>query len=228
MSFIEIQLDPLVGYGTKGGLNYVSTVVSNPARKETRFAQQSRGYWNLNITFSDKSKAQMQAIQAMYSIVQGKVYGFRVRNYREYYTCTDDGVGGTTTQVAEPITTYGGGTTMQLIHTRHPGVSTAEIVLITKPDLNSAGASSGSGTTPFTLYRDGSGTPWPSASNWVLDVTTGIITFNTNQIGHTFKWKGFWDTPVRFDMDASDIEQSDFNIFNWQDISVMEVQISNA
>lgn len=212
--FQEVELDPLIGYGTKAGLSYVSTVVSNPARKETRFAQQSRGYWNFEISFKDKSKGQILAIQNTYSLVQGKVYGFRFLNYREYYTCLDDFVGGIGTLFQEPITTYAGGTTMQLIHTRRPGTSTAEIVLIRKPFLNGS----------IFLFRDGSGSAWPN-TNYTIDLTTGIVTFNVDQTGHTFEWAGQWDTPVRFDTDDADIEQSDFDVFAWESIKLREIQV---
>ena len=221
--FIEIQLDPKLSYGSRLGLSYTTTVVRNTSRKETRFQMQSRGYWDGTISLKDKSGPEMSAISAFYSRVNGKTFAWRFRNYREYYTCIDDYAARTV--APEPITTYAGGTTMQLIHTRNPGLSNAEIVPVTKPDMNSMGATSGTGTVLFQLFRDGSGTPWPSAGNWALDTTTGIVTFNTSQTGHTFSYKGYWDTPMRFDDDSMSASQDDLDVYAWDGIKIVEVQI---
>jgi len=212
--FLEIQLNPDIAYGTKGGLSYTSVVVTNQTRVETRFQQQSRGFWKFNLGYNTKSKKVMAGIQAFFQQVQGKTYGWRFRNYREYYTSITDYIDATSppTPVKEPITTYASGTTMQLIHTRRPGTSTAEIVPIRKPDM----------TVPIKLYRDGSGTEWPN-TNYTLDTTTGIVTFNTSQTGHTFSWLGYWDTPCRFDVDSPDISWDDFDIFSWSGINIMEI-----
>lgn len=209
--FLEYQLDTRISYGTSGGLGYNTTVVSNQTRKETRFILQSRGLWKFSITFKNKSKSFLQGVQAFYASVAGKAYGWRFRNNREYYTCTDDYASGISGWSSEPISTYAGGTTMQLIHTRNPGKATAEIVPIVKPDL----------TLAIILYRDGSLTAWPSG-NYTLNTATGIVTFSVSQTGHTFAWKGQWDTPVRFDVDDSEITWDDYDVANMS-IPIVEI-----
>ncbi len=202
--FLEMQLDPLISYGTKGGLTYSTMVVSNPSRIETRYPQRSRGYWNFEISLNDKTKVKMNAISAFFAAVQGKSWGWRFRNWREYQ-CTN-----------EPIPGFAGGTTMQLTRLRKlttGGVQ--ETVLIKKPDL----------LIPITLQRNtGSGfLPFPSAGNWTLDVTTGLVLFNANQTGNTFTWTGQHDMAARFDTDLMDATQSDFDQFDWESLQIMEI-----
>lgn len=218
--FLEVQLNPKISFGAKGGLGYTTTVITNPTRIETRFRLQSRGYWKMTIPFNIKSKSFIQEVTSFFSLVQGKVYGWRFRNYREYYTCIDNYSSGTIGK--EPLI-YSGGTTIQLIHTRNPGLGTSETVLIAKPDLNSYGGTSGTGEITLNLYKDGSGTPWPSSTNWSLDVTTGIITFASDQTGHTFEWEGYWDTPMRSDVDDQEASWDDLDIFNWDGIPILEI-----
>lgn len=213
-SFLEIQLDPKIGYGTSGSLGHTTTVVTNPARKETRFPLQSRGYWKLAITFNTKGKNQMEAIHQHFDAVGGKAYGWRLRNYREYYTCTDDYASTSRVPTPEPITTYTSGTTLQLMHTRRPGTTNVQILPVRKPDMS----------VPIILYRDSPSSVY-SSSNYTVDTTTGIVTFSTNQVGHTFYWSGYWDTPCRFDIDDGDIKWTDFNSFDWDGINVMEIQV---
>jgi hypothetical protein len=219
--FLEIQLDPLLDWGTKGGLSYNTTVVAGIAHgPESRFPMQSRGYWKLSINLTTKSKNAMKVISAHFAAAQGKAWGWRFRNLREYFTSTDNGQ----TFASESLPLYTSGTTMQLYHQRVYAGRT-ETVPIRKPDMNSAGGTTGTGATPFHLYRDGSSTPWPSSGNWSLDVTTGIVTFNTNQVGHTFAWDGYWDTPMRFDVDDQTAAWSDFDVMDWDSINILEVPV---
>ncbi len=198
--FLEMQLDPLISYGTKGGLTYSTMVVSNPSRIETRYPQRSRGYWNFEISLNDKTKLKMAAISAFFAAVQGKSWGWRFRNWREYQ-CTN-----------EPIPGFAGGTTMQLTRLRTLAAGgVQETVIIKKPDL----------VLPITLTRDG--TAFPSSGNWTLDVTTGIVTFSTSQTGHVFTWTGQHDIPARFDTDLMDATQSDFDQFDWESLQIMEI-----
>jgi uncharacterized protein (TIGR02217 family) len=209
--FLELQLDPLVTQGSKGGLVYTTIVVSNPSRIETRFPQQSRGYWKMTINLTDKSRTEMATIQAHFVAVQGKNYGWRFRNFRDYQAPDPK----MTTEFAEPLTLFAGGTTVQLSKARTYGGAT-EIVPIRKPDMYMTG---------FNLYLDGSTTPWPEAGNWSIDTTTGIITFANNMTGHSFAWQGEYDIPVRFDVDEPDISWDDFDVMGWEDIKVMEIQV---
>lgn len=210
--FLEDVIPSFTSYGTEGSLSYTTIVVTNPSRKETRFPQQSRGYWNLTIKFTDKTKSIMQAIHHHYAAVQGKAYGWRFRNLREYYTCTDNYASGTIGK--EPIPSLIDNTHLQLVHTRNPTKTTAEVVPIKKPDLS----------IPIVLYRDGSLTAY-SAANYTVDLTTGIVTFTSSQAGHTFEWLGYWDTPVRFDFDSGLISWTDFDVFDWDSITVKEIQV---
>jgi uncharacterized protein (TIGR02217 family) len=217
--FLEIQLDPNTNWGTTGGLSYNTIVVANPSRSaETRFPQQSRGYWNLSINLTDKSQDQMKDIASHFDAVEGKAWGWRFRNKREYFTSND----GCKTRAPEALTLYAGGTTLQLTHVRS-SLGRTSIIPIRKPDLNSVGGITGTGTTPFTLYING--VAWASSGNWTLDTTTGIITFASDQTGNTFMWDGEWDTPMRFDVDDQTASWDDFDVLAWDSINIMEIQV---
>lgn len=198
-TFLELQLDPLVSQGTKGGLAFNTLVVANPTRAEQRFQQQSRGYWKLTINLLDKSKVQMQAIADHFEAVRGKTYGWRFRNFRNYIATN------------EPVPLIDA-THMQLIKTRTKGgITTVES--IRKPDM----------TLPITLTRNGSS--FLSAGNWSLDTTTGIVTFLASQTGNNFTWSGQHDMAARFDVDDFGATWTDFDIFDLDSINVMEIQV---
>jgi uncharacterized protein (TIGR02217 family) len=220
--FLEMQLVTRIS-GSKGGLSYISIVVTNPSVLDTTFPQTSRGYWKTELDLSQRSKNEMKAITAFWAAAKGKSVGWRYRNLREYYTSSDAGVGGI--QAPESIPGYTSGTSMQLTHIRTQ-FGDPETVLITKPDINSMGGTTGDGSVPFYLYRDGSPTPWPSASNWTLDVTKGIVTFASDQTGHTFEWYGSWDQPTRFDVDDQDAAWVDFDVMEWKSIKLQEIQLT--
>jgi len=196
--FLEIQLDPRLSSGTSGGLSYSTVVVSNPSNNETRFPQRSRGYWVLTLNMTDRSKEELDNLTNHFAAVKGKNLSWRFRNEREYIA------------VNEPIIYFPTATTAQLSIKRKVS---GEIVKIKKPDME----------RPITLIRDG--IAFPSTDNWSLDITTGIITFTTDQTGHGFTWSGYFDTPARFDNDEQDASQSDIDIFSWDSIKVREVQV---
>jgi uncharacterized protein (TIGR02217 family) len=198
--FLELQLDPLVSYGTSGGPGFSTLVVSNNSRNEQRVQQQSRGYWKLALSFSDKSKTQLTTIQNHFAVVMGKTYGWRFRNWRDYQATN------------EPIAALSTPTTMQLTKTiTMGGIST--VTLIRKPDM----------VLPITLTRDGAA--FPSSGNWTLDTTTGIVTFTASQTGHVFTWTGQYDMAARFDVDDMGGSWDDFNVFSWPSINIMEIQV---
>lgn len=198
--FLEMQLDPLISYGTKGGLSYSTVVVTNPSRIETRYPQRSRGYWNFDLNLSDKTKVKMNAINSFFAAVQGRSWGWRFRNWREYQ-CTN-----------EPLPAYSGGTTLQLTRARILAAGgVQETVIIKKPDL----------TLPITLTRNG--VAFPTSANWTLNVTTGIVTFSADQTGNLFTWTGQHDMPARFDVDEMEAAQNDFDQFDWESLKIMEI-----
>ena len=100
----------------------------------------------------------MKAISDFFAAVQGKSWGWRFRNWREYQC------------INEPISGFTGGTTMQLTRLRTLAAGgVQETVIIKKPDL----------VLPITLTRDG--TAFPSSGNWTLpkiDWTLSSITLN--------------------------------------------------
>ena len=198
-TFLELQLDPLVSQGTKGGLAFNTLIVANPTRSEQRYQQQSRGYWKLSLNLLDKSKTQMQAIQNHFEAVRGKTYGWRFRNYRNYIALN------------EPIPLLDS-THLQLVKTRTTG-GIVTVEAIRKPDM----------ALPITITRNS--TPFPSAGNWTLDTTTGIVTFVASQTGNLFSWSGQHDMAARFDVDDFGATWSDFDIFDWDSINIMEIQV---
>jgi len=68
----------------------------------------------------------------------------------------------------------------------------------------------------ITILRDG-----VPVTGWTLDSTTGIV--SDLVAGGTLTWSGLFDVPCRFDTDEMTITKEDFDINNWDSITVVEI-----
>ena len=202
--FLEIQLDKDVSYGAEGGPVFQTVVITTPSRQEQRIQQNSRHYRSYKVMLHDKTLVAIQALESMFIAAQGKTNGFRFKDNREYKA------------TLEPLSNYAGGLTVQLIKTYGAAYGRAEVRPIRKPQEN---------ITAITLYRDGSPTAWSRSGNWSVDDTSGVVTFNTDQTGHTFTWSGEFDVPVRFDTDVMNPLWEEFGRIHWDSVPLVEIVV---
>ena len=203
MGFYEQQLDPSVSYGVQGGPGYITLVTATPSRYEQRMSMQSRSYRKYRIDFNDKSREQMEEIRDFFMHVQGKLHGFRMKDWLDYKA------------VDEPITPVNNsGVYTAQLQKSYTKVGGTEVRPIRKPQT---------ANVPVTLKRNG--VSFASSGNWTLDTTTGIVTFTANQVGQTITWSGEFDTPVRFDFDDHSPEWDDFDVVNWDGLSIIEIPV---
>lgn len=191
----EVQLDPKIAYGSRGGPMYKTSVVEGDSGTEQRTKHWSVGRIRFRFSLSGKSKTQMNTLRDFFRARGGKAYGFRFKDWTDY-EATDMPVAAIDNTHGQFTKTYG-------------DVARTETRPIYKPVAST-----------ITLKRNG--VAWASSGNWTLDATTGIVTYTASQAGQTITWSGEFDVPVRFDTDEPDIEVESQGSRNL-DISVVEL-----
>lgn len=212
MSFDEVQLDPLISYGTTGGPSYKTTVVTTDSGGEQRIQQWLNGRMKWNLSTGTKSQSQMAAISTFMRARQGKARGFRFKDWTDYKATREHFWNGFTTGTVRLVKTYGDTGNTEIRKIKKPIDSVAYASLY--PDRRAV--------SPLQIFTAPTGgSPLTVGTDYTIDYTTGII---TGLAGSTdYYWTGEFDVPVRFDTDETNINLSDFNIRTWDGIPIIEL-----
>jgi len=186
-AFQEISLPSGLAKGARGGPRRKTTVVTLDSGFEERNASwaNSRREWDLGYALTDA--ASLHALIEFFEARNGRLYGFRFRDFSDdrsvaptsAISATDQviGTGDAVTTAFQLVKTYG---------TLSPWVRT-----ISKPVAGSV-----------LIALDGA----PQGSGWSVDTTTGIVTFDVAPGASVVVTAGYkFEVPVRFDTDQLDI-----------------------
>lgn len=213
MSFKEVRLNIKISYDSESGPTYKTSIIELPSGQEFRRGWWSSGRKKWRIKKELLSREDTKELENFFRAMRGKLYGFRVRDWNSYLA------------LDAPVGTITNLTGQLQIRFTEPVTGTSETQKITKPvllaDVNN---SSGSDlySPDITLKRNG--VNWPSTGNWSLNRTTGVITYNASQAGNTITWSGSYDWPVRFDSDEAMFHREALDIFDWSDITLIELK----
>lgn len=194
-----VRLNVNVEKGALGGPRFQTTVLTGYSGIEQRNIDWSkrRGEWN--ISWGIQTKADFASIVAMFHACYGRAYSFRFKDWADFESGGYVSIG----------TGTGALTTFQLVKPYSNGVRTYSRT-ITKPV---------SGTV--TIKDDGS---LVSSSDYEVDYTTGIITFDVAPAaGHAITAQFEFDVPVRFDTDVLSIAMETAQAGSIPSIRIVEV-----
>ena len=205
MSFHEVSLPARLAFGSTGGVERrteVVTLASGHERRSTPWASGRRRYL---IGSGLRSLDDMAALTAFFEARQGRLYGFRFRDFADFKSCApgaepgpgDQAIGtgdGVTTQF--PLAKAYGGTTRR----------------IAKPVEGSV-----------RVAVDG---VEPPPEDWSVDVSTGEVTFASAPGDGAEITAGFrFDTPVRFDADRLEITLESFGSGRMVAMPLIEIRV---
>ena len=209
MSFHEVRLPARLAFGSTGGVERRTEVVtlgSGFERRSTPWAQGRRRYL---IGASLRSLEDMAALTAFFEARCGRLYGFRFRDFVDCKSCAPATTPGSLDQ------TLGAGdgmrTGFQLVKRYGAGADALERP-ISKPL---------SGTVRVAVQA-----VELASGQFTVDATTGRVTLATAPgVGATVTAGFEFDTPVRFDADRIEVTLESFEAGRMAAVPLIEVRV---
>lgn len=188
MAFHEIRFPDAISRGARGGPERRTQIVELASGAEERNASWANSRRRYDVAYGIRRADDLAAVVAFFEARNGRLYGFRFKDWADFKSCLPSQLPGPTDQA---IGTGDGSTTQFQLTKRYSSGAQSWTRLIAKPVA---------GTVTVAL----NGTP--QASGWSVSPTTGLITFATAPAAGVALTAGFeFDVPVRFDTDTLDI-----------------------
>lgn len=205
MAFHEIQFPSNVSIGTRGGPGFRTTIIEADSGSSERIARWSSARRKYNARYGIRTLKQLQDVLVFYLARGGPVNGFRFKDWLDFTTATDHrSAPSSTDQVTNPSTISGSLLTYQIQKTYVSG-SQSVVRTITKPVAGTVSVALNGGTV--------------SPSNYTVNTTTGVITFNSTQTNGAAVTAGCeFDVPVQFGAELDDVLQASIDNFDSGDI----------
>ncbi len=210
MNFHEVQFPTDLSFGALGGPQRrvdVVTLANGYEERNTPWAHSRRVY---DAGLGLRSLDDVEAVIAFYEARFGQMYGFRWKDWSDFKS----GKPSVAINRQDQQIALGDGVTraFQIIKTYRSGGHVYERP-ITKPRK---------GTVLVAVEQDDK----LDGVDYVVDDTTGVITFNNPPDPDTRVFAGYeFDVPVRFDSDSLLTNIASFNAGQVPDIPVREVRV---
>lgn len=198
MVFDDVRFPVDIAYGSSGGPEFSTDVVTTFGGHEQRNVNWSNARARYNIAWGVKTQAQLAALTAFFRARMGRARGFRYKDWTDYRG------------VYEAIGIGDGDETVFSLQKRYTSGGNSEVRNITKPV---------SGTVK--VYMDGT----LQTGGYTVNHVTGAVTFSMAPAEGTAICADYeFDVPVRFDTDHLSARLDDFGAFSWQDIPLIEIR----
>jgi len=188
MAFHEVRFPDNISRGARGGPERRTQIIELASGDEERNASWANSRRRYDVAYGIRRADDLAAVVAFFEARNGRLYGFRFKDWADYKSCLPSATPEATDQI---IGTGDGSTTAFQLVKRYASGAQSWTRDITKPVA---------GTVRVAI--DGTEQP----SGWSIDATTGIVTFDTAPAMGVAVTAGFeFDVPVRFDTDALDV-----------------------
>ncbi len=188
MAFHEIRFPDNISRGARGGPERRTQIVELASGDEERNASWANSRRRYDAAYGIRRSDDLAAAVAFFEARNGRLYGFRWKDWGDYKSCLPSTAPAVTDQLIG--TGDGTATEFQLVKAYSSGAQTW-MRIITKPV-----------TGTVSLALDGVA----QASGWSADTTTGLVIFTTAPAIDVTITAGFeFDVPVRFDTDRLDV-----------------------
>ena len=205
MSFQEVSLPARLAFGSTGGVERRTEVVtlgSGYERRSTPWAQGRRRYL---IGAGLRSLDDMAALTAFFEARRGRLYGFRFRDFADFKSC---GPGGTVSATDQGLG-VGDGARVGFGLGKVYGDQVREI---RKPVAGSVRVAVNGGEL--------------AGSAFAVNETTGLVTLAVAPAAGAAVTAGFvFDTPVRFDADRIEVTLETFGAGRMVAMPLIEVRV---
>lgn len=188
MAFHEIRFPDNISRGARGGPERRTQIVELASGDEERNASWANSRRRYDAAYGIRRADDLAAVVAFFEARNGRLYGFRWKDWGDYKSCLPS----ETPTVSDQVIGTGDGSTtaFQLAKDYTSGGQTWKRT-ITKPVAGT-----------ITAALEGV----TQASGWSVDTTTGLVTFTTAPANSVAVTAGFeFDVPVRFDTDQLDV-----------------------
>ena len=188
MSFHEVRLPARLAFGSTGGVERRTEVVTLASGFERRSTPWAHGRRRYLIGAGVRSLDDAAALVAFFEGRRGRLHGFRFRDFADFKSCAPSGL---VTPMDQPLGEGDGETTAFALTKIYADLARP----LTKPVA---------GTVRVAV--DDEETP-----DFAVDTATGVVTFNDPPGEGAVLTAGFeFDTPVRFDTDRIDVTLESF------------------
>lgn len=199
MSFEEVRFPTDISYGSTGGPEYLTNVVTAANGYEKRNSVWNYPRSRYKVAHGIKTYKQFQSLISFFRNRRGMAVGFRFKDWSDYKA------------IGEVIGMGDGTTTSFQLGIIYTSGNVSEYRKITKPVSGSV-----------CIYLDG----LLQATGITVDTTTGIITFDTPPTNGSLITADFeFDVPVRFDTDKLTACIDKTNIHSWRNINLVEIRV---
>jgi uncharacterized protein (TIGR02217 family) len=188
MAFHEVRFPDNISRGARGGPERRTQVVELASGDEERNASWADSRRRYDIAYGIRRADDLASVVAFFEARNGRLHGFRYKDWADYKSALpSQAISPTDQQIG---TGTGSLQTFQLSKRYTSGAQTS-VRTITKPVA---------GTVRVALGMV------EQMSGWIVDTTTGVVTFTTAPAGGVIVRAGFeFDVPVRFDSDTLDV-----------------------
>ncbi|WP_298126019.1 DUF2460 domain-containing protein [Brevundimonas sp.] len=198
MSFHEVSLPARLAFGSTGGVERRTEVVTLGSGFERRSTPWAQGRRRWLIGASLRSLADMAELVAFFEARRGRLYGFRFRDFMDFRS----GAPGAMPAATDQAIGTGDGTTTQFQLVKGERV-------IAKPVAGSV-----------IVAVDGA----PVEAE--AEAATGLVTLNVAPAEGAVVTAGFlFDVPVRFDADRIDVTLESFDAGRMAAVPLVEVRV---
>ncbi|OJH31550.1 hypothetical protein Wxf_02439 [Wolbachia endosymbiont of Armadillidium vulgare] len=197
MSFTEIRFPENISYGSTGGPEFSTDVVTTHNGCEQHNVNWSHARARYNIAYGVRSNEQLTELITFFQARKGKAIGFRFKDWSDFTVVNQEiGIGDDKKTTFQLIKTY---ISEKDKHTR----------TIKKPVHDT-----------IKIYLDGEET-----EKYSINHSTGEITFMKPPAKGTIIIASFeFDVPVRFDTDYLNASIDDYGSNSWNNIPLVEVK----
>ena len=188
MAFHDVRFPDDISRGARGGPERRTQIVELASGDEERNASWANSRRRYDVAYGIRRADDLAAVVAFFEARNGRLYGFRYKDWADYKSCPPSGTPGPDDQA---IGTGDGATTAFQLTRLYSSGAQSWSRTIAKPVA---------GTVRVAL----GGAELTSA--WSVDTATGIVTFDSAPGAGAAITAGFqFDVPVRFDTDQLDV-----------------------
>lgn len=205
MSFHEVRLPARLAFGSTGGVERRTDVVTLASGFERRSSPWAMGRRRYLIGANLRSLADMAELTAFFEARRGRLYGFRFRDFADFASCDP---GGTPTANDQALGVGDGERTAFSLVKAYGDVARP----ITKPVEGSVHVAVGGVAL--------------AGGAFAVDAATGVVTLDAAPEPGVAVTAGFlFDTPVRFDADRLEVTLESFGAGRMAAVPLIEVRV---
>lgn len=213
MAFHEVRFADDIARGARGGPERRTQIVELASGREERNASWQNSRRRYDVAYGIRRADDLAAVVAFFEARNGRLYGFRFRDWADYKSCLPSGTPGPFDQEIG----IGDGVAKEFqLAKRYASGEAFWARVISKPIA---------GSTRIAV----DGVELAEGADWTVEVTTGTVTFAVAPAPDAVITAGFlFDVPVRFDSDTLDVTLDLERLGSIASIPLVELRLPRA